>query len=149
MKKKLPCIVCTLIALVRPLRERPEIFVEMTMWLAHLFDIIIVFAISGTNLPCRQGSMCRPSDGTKSKKENNNKTNNAKKKYQSDNNNKETFNTARGGVGVKKTDNAQIAGTQDTNNKNVMMSNIQKSMNFVGCSRFCVACPVDCGLCQK
>ena len=101
-------IVCTLIALVRPLRERPEIFVEMTMWLAHLFDIIIVFAISGTNLPCRQGSMCRPSDGTKSKKENNNKTNNAKKKYQSDNNNKETFNTARGGVGVKKTDNALV-----------------------------------------
>jgi hypothetical protein len=47
-------VTCTLVATVRPLAENPEIFVEITMILAHFFYIACIVGISGTDLPCRR-----------------------------------------------------------------------------------------------
>ena len=46
-------LTCTLVATVRPLEENPEIFVELTMMLAHFFYITCIVGISGADLPCR------------------------------------------------------------------------------------------------
>ena len=50
-------LTCTLSAFWRPMREQPELFVEITMWLAHMFNVLCLLGISGRDLPChRDGS---------------------------------------------------------------------------------------------
>jgi hypothetical protein len=55
-------ILTTLIAL-SSLRFTPGTYVRGVMDMSHAFCILIVLTISGTNLPCRRGSICRPSQG--------------------------------------------------------------------------------------
>jgi hypothetical protein len=39
------------------MREQPELFVEITMWLAHMFNVLCLLGIAGKDLPChRDGS---------------------------------------------------------------------------------------------
>ena len=45
---------CTLSAFWRPMREQPELFVEITMWLAHMFNVLCLLGISGRDLPCHR-----------------------------------------------------------------------------------------------
>ena len=60
-------VTCTLSAFFRPMRERPEIFVEVTMVLAHFFNICCIVGISGADLPCRKsGKKKGGSSGSKS-----------------------------------------------------------------------------------
>jgi hypothetical protein len=50
-------VTCTLSAFWRPMREQPELFVEITMWLAHMFNVLCLLGIAGKDLPChRDGS---------------------------------------------------------------------------------------------